>query len=91
MKASESMEHIFVKRIPEYLVENTLYVCLETNTIIHKCACGCGEETITPIDIAKGWTFFYDGKNITLSPSIGNFNYKCKSHYFIKNSKVEWC
>jgi Leucine-rich repeat (LRR) protein len=27
---------------------------------------------------------------VSLSPSIGNWNHKCKSHYFIRNDKVIW-
>lgn len=27
---------------------------------------------------------------VSLRPSIGNWNYRCKSHYFITNNRVIW-
>lgn len=79
----------FVHRIPHKLENGVLYVCLECNAVLHKCACGCGEEISTPIGNG-GWTFFYDGEGVTLSPSIGNWSYPCRSHYFIRGSQVIW-
>lgn len=32
-----------------------------------------------------------DKNGLSLNPSIGNFSIPCKSHYFIKDSKVRWC
>lgn len=79
----------FVSLIPNDLKKAVLYICLPCNVAIHMCACGCGEKVVTPID-PEGWKLIYDGESVSLSPSIGNWSYKCKSHYFIKNSKVEW-
>ena len=79
----------FVTRIPEHIDSHILYICLECNITIHKCACGCGEEIALPLD-PKQWRLIYDGMTVTLKPSIGNWSYKCKSHYFITNNKVEW-
>lgn len=80
---------VFVTRIPAKLEKGILYICLPCNVVIHKCACGCGEKVITPID-PKGWALTYDGETVSLSPSIGNWSYKCKSHYFISHNKVKW-
>ena len=33
----------------------------------------------------------YNGKEITLTPSIGNYEFLCQSHYFIRHNMVEWC
>jgi hypothetical protein len=52
-------------------------------------ACGCGEEVATPIE-KNQWKMTYDGESVTLYPSIGNRSYRCKSHYFIREDKVEW-
>ncbi len=30
----------------------------------------------------------FDGKTVTLYPSIGNWNLPCRSHYFITKNKV---
>ena len=80
----------FVKNIPDYdeLKSNTLYVSMEFETVIHKCACGCGEEVVTPLSEVD-WTLKYNGK-VSLSPSIGNWNFECRSHYFIINSEIVW-
>lgn len=80
----------FVDRIPANLKNGILYVCINCNVIVHRCACGCGEKTITPIHSKYGWIMRYDGETITLRPSIGNFSIPCESHYYITENKVEW-
>ena len=86
---AKSYKPQFVVRIPEHIADNILYICLECNITIHKCACGCGEEIALPLD-PKQWKLIYDGETVSLTPSIGNWSYKCKSHYFIRNNNVEW-
>jgi hypothetical protein len=78
-----------VRYIPEVIEEGIVYVSLEFNTMSHKCACGCAKEVITPIS-PGGWSFTYDGKTISISPSIGNFSFPCRAHYFINKSSVVW-
>lgn len=36
------------------------------------------------------WKLIFDGKSISLYPSIGNWNFDCKSHYWINDNRVEW-
>lgn len=79
----------FVQYIPEKIEDGIIYISIEFNTMSHKCACGCGNEVITPIS-PGGWSFVYDGKTISINPSIGNFSFPCKSHYFINKSNVVW-
>lgn len=80
----------FVDEIPGEIREGYLYLCLSYNAVIHKCACGCGEIISTPLDKKHGWVMQYDGEEVTLSPSIGNGSYKCRSHYFIRENKIVW-
>lgn len=80
----------FVDKIPSNLEDGILYVCISCNVIIHRCVCGCGERTVTPIDKKYGWIMKYDGQAITLRPSIGNFSIPCRSHYYITDNNVEW-
>ena len=80
----------FVRYIPEELEEGKLYISMEYATASHLCACGCGEKVVTPIS-PDFWQLFYDGKAISLTPSIGNYEFPCQSHYFIRHNKVEWC
>jgi acyl-CoA reductase-like NAD-dependent aldehyde dehydrogenase len=36
------------------------------------------------------WRLSFDGESISLSPSIGNWNFPCESHYWITASQVRW-
>jgi len=81
------LQHKFVEFIPDVIGEGILYISIKYCTAIHKCVCGCGNEVVTPIS-PTDWKLTFDGKTISLSPSIGNWNFKCQSHYWIKNSQV---
>ncbi len=84
-----SLLHKFVEFIPEKIEEGILYVSIEYCTAIHKCVCGCGNEVVTPLS-PTDWRLTFDGKSITLHPSIGNWNFECQSHYWIRNNKIEF-
>jgi hypothetical protein len=73
--------------IPERIEEGIIYISMEYCTAIHKCICGCGNEVVTPIS-PTDWKLLFDGESISLSPSIGNWNFDCKSHYWITNNKI---
>jgi hypothetical protein len=83
----ETLEYKFVKSIPEVIENMTLYVSMEYGTAIHKCVCGCGNEVITPFS-PTDWELTYNGEAISLSPSIGNWSFKCQSHYWIVENKI---
>ncbi|WP_418132294.1 DUF6527 family protein (plasmid) [Variovorax sp. 375MFSha3.1] len=55
----------------------------------HRCACGCGLEVVTPLS-PTDWTLLFDGENVSLEPSIGNWSFPCRSHYFIRQGKIKW-
>ena len=81
--------HKFVENIPDNLENGVIYVSLIYGTAVHKCCCGCGNEVVTPLS-PTDWTLIFDGETISLHPSIGNWGFKCQSHYCITNDKVEW-
>jgi hypothetical protein len=83
------MNYKFVDFIPDNLEQGYIYISLEYNTAIHKCACGCGEEVVTPLS-PTDWKLIYNGESVSLSPSIGNWSFKCQSHYWLKNNDVVW-
>lgn len=89
MKTEIKLVHKFVEFIPEQIEERTLYISIEYCTAIHKCVCGCGNEVVTPLS-PTDWELIFDGKTVSLSPSIGNWNFKCKSHYFITRNKIRY-
>lgn len=78
-----------VHRVPEKLKSGLLYVCFDCNVVVHLCACGCGRKVVLPID-PDFWSVMYNGETISLNPSIGNFQFPCKSHYWIKENQVIW-
>ncbi|MDO4161178.1 MAG: DUF6527 family protein [Prevotellaceae bacterium] len=84
-----NLQPVFVKYIPTVLESKKLYISMECNVAVHICACGCGREVVTPL-APEEWELTYDGKRVSLYPSIGNYNFPCKSHYFIKKNKVIW-
>jgi hypothetical protein len=83
------MLHEFVENIPDKLAQDTLYVSIEYATAVHKCACGCGHEVVTPFS-PTDWSLSFDGKTVSLSPSIGNWSFPCRSHYLVKKGRVVW-
>ncbi|MBO5495650.1 MAG: hypothetical protein J5964_08030 [Eubacterium sp.] len=80
---------VFVDRIPKELKAEELYVCMACNVVVHLCPCGCNEKVVLPIGRDQ-WVLTYDGEGITMSPSIGNFQFPCESHYYIRNNNVKW-
>lgn len=83
------LRHEFVEFIPKELQDHTIYVSITYATAAHKCVCGCGRHVVTPIT-PTDWHLTYDGDTISLYPSIGNWNFPCRSHYFIRQNKVQW-
>ncbi len=81
----------FVETMSETKENGVLYISDRFKLAIHLCVCGCGYEVVTPFGSPSGWQLSREGDQITLSPSIGNFQFPCKSHYFIRSNKVEWC
>lgn len=88
MKASHFSPR-FVESIPEALESEVLYVSMSLASVIHLCACGCGQEVVTPLS-PTDWKLCFDGENVTLDPSIGNWSFPCRSHYWIRGGKVRW-
>ena len=82
---------IFVDSVPNASImePDSLYVSIEYATVIHKCACGCENETITPL-APDEWSLIYDGETVSLTPSIGNWGLQCKSHYWVQQNRIIW-
>lgn len=90
MSKTARFAHRFLTSVPAELEDGVLYVSLEYATAIHLCACGCRREVITPLDPGK-WSMTFDGAAVALRPSIGNWSYPCRSHYWIeRGGNVRW-
>jgi hypothetical protein len=85
----KQLTHKFVEYMPESLDEGVVYVSIPFSLVSHKCCCGCGEEVVTPLS-PTDWELIFDGDTVSLYPSIGNWNFKCRSHYWIRRNRVEW-
>ena len=85
----KTLQHRFVELIPDSLEDGILYVSIKYSTAVHKCVCGCGNEVVTPIS-PTDWKLSFNGETVSLYPSIGNWGFKCKSHYFITNDTIEF-
>jgi len=83
------LEPRFVEYMPEELTEGVLYVSMTYATATHLCCCGCGEEIVTTLS-PTDWQLAFDGRTISLKPSIGSWNLPCQSHYWIRRNIVEW-
>src|SRR5438445_703184 len=77
----DSVRHEFVESAPRQLEPGILYVSFKYSFVLHACCCGCGREVITPLSPAQ-WSLTYNGQAITLEPSIGNWSFPCRSHYW---------
>lgn len=83
------LDHEFDEHVPDDLVDSMLYISIPFKTVIHRCCCGCGHEVVTPLS-PTDWELTFNGENISLSPSIGNWGFACQSHYWIRRGRVSW-
>lgn len=90
MHRTKSLKHKFVNFIPRDIMEGVLYISMEYKTAVHKCCCGCGNKVVTPL-LPTDWKLYNHGSTVSLDPSIGNWSFKCKSHYLIRRNRVVWC
>ena len=79
----------FVEHFPERLEPGELYLAMEFATAAHLCACGCGNKVITPFS-PTDWQMFFDGETVSLKPSIGNWSFRCRSHYWVRSGRILW-
>lgn len=75
----------FVEFIPNPMEQGILYISKEYGVANHLCLCGCGTQTVTPIG-GNGWQLIENGDKVSLTPSIANYQYPCKSHYILTNN-----
>lgn len=87
------IEPIYVEFMPDFkdMEEAKIYISGKYKTAIHRCLCGCGLKTALPLDciidgVDHGWKLIKENKEgtiVSFTPSVGNFQYPCKSHYII--------
>lgn len=78
-----------VESFPRPLAAGVLYFSERFSAAAHACACGCGREVITPLSPVQ-WQLKRSPRGASLRPSIGNWSFPCRSHYWITDGRVEW-
>lgn len=78
-----------VHYIPRTLERGVLYVAAEFDVAAHLCACGCGTKVTTPLGPTE-WHVSDTAGGPTLFPSVGNWQFPCRSHYLITGGKTRW-
>jgi hypothetical protein len=89
VKRVAALRHQFVEYMPDALEEGVIHISIFFATAIHRCCCGCGSEVVTPLS-PTDWALTYDGETVSLDPSVGNWGFPCRSHYWIECNRVVW-
>lgn len=89
MKKVHELRSEFVEFVPDRLERGVLYISIRYKSVQHSCCCGCGRKVVTPLS-PTGWRMTYDGRTVSLSPSVGNWQKECGSHYIIDQNRVHW-
>jgi len=86
---SDEIELCRVRYMPKELESGVLYVSEEFGAAAHPCACGCGSKIRTPLGPPE-WALEETDGGPSLSPSVGNWQQPCQSHYWIRRGEVRW-
>jgi hypothetical protein len=89
MTGASHLRPEFVEFIPDRLEPGVLYVSRRYATASHLCCCGCEREVVTPLNPAK-WRITERAGTVSLAPSVGNWSFPCRSHYWINANRVQW-
>jgi hypothetical protein len=74
---------VFVEFIPKELEQAKVYISEKYEVSVHLCLCRCGEKTVMPLG-KNGWRLIKEENGtVSFTPSVGNFQSACKSHYII--------
>lgn len=87
--STDTLRPEFVQSFPDDLEQGVLYVSILFRTTTHLCCCGCRNQVVMPLR-PTAWSMSYDGENISMSPSVGNWSFPCRSHYWIHNNRIRW-
>ncbi len=85
---SGALAPLFTEYIPAEPDEGVLYISMQFETAVHLCACGCKAKVVTPFG-PDDWILTFDG-TVTLRPSVGNGQQRCRSHYHIRRNNIDW-
>ena len=75
--------------VPKTLEPGVLYVSEEFGAACTFAACGCGSKVSTPLRPTE-WTLEETPAGPNLTPSVGNWQLSCRSHYWIREGRIHW-
>jgi hypothetical protein len=93
---NKDLHLVFVNEFPKIIKDKHVYI---EGTLYNKdfwyakfkCPCGCGDTlTLNLMEEDPPFWKLKNSKKFSLSPSIRRKT-KCRSHFWIIDSKVEWC
>lgn len=76
-------------RFPDELEPGKFYLSVDFRSSAHLCACGCGSRVVLPIKPA-GWKLTQTATSFSITPSVGNREFACRSHYLIEGGRIVW-
>jgi hypothetical protein len=85
---TKSLTPVFTDNIPASPEPGNLYISMQYETAVHLCACGCDTKVVTPFG-PHDWLLTFDG-SVSLRPSVGNGQQSCRSHYYVRNDRIDW-
>lgn len=85
----------FVDDVPDQLRSGTVYLVGNQGYYwqnVMLCPCGCQQVLYMNLmdDYDPYWKYVIQGKTISLNPSVNRL-VGCKSHFFLRKGKIEWC
>lgn len=89
MDRTDELELVACERFPDALGPGKFYFSEDFRSSVHLCACGCGSRVVLPIKSA-GWKLMQTERSFTISPSVGNREFACRSHYLIEGGRIIW-
>lgn len=85
----DALTFIACDRFPDELEPGKFYFSEDFSSSVHLCACGCGSRVVLPIKPA-GWKLTQNTTSFSISPSVGNREFACRSHYLIEGGRIVW-
>jgi hypothetical protein len=87
MIGSFILDHVEI--LPKEPEDGVLYASRKYSIAVHRCACGCRTPVYTPLK-ATEWRLTERHGLPSLTPSVGNWTLRCRSHYLITNGCTVW-
>lgn len=86
---TDRLDPEFVDIFPDVLEQGVLFISMKYAITAHLCASGCGNKVVLPLSPAE-WKMYFDGEAVSLTPSVGNWEYPCQAHYWIRGNEIHW-